>query len=201
MNAAPGTSPPVDGALRSQRSLSQTYTNMAITQTGRMPSSLLCSLCLLVLGINASTLRVHPEQRYVRPQNRGFFTIEASEDFPDGDGGGAVAPALPLADRSASEGGSDSGTRPRYRSRRSTGDSATPKVYGQVRWCIPLTRFASAPASLHHLQPALAARDVLEKIAQAIRLFSKSHHFSHLVLKWLCVVSLSCGEERAQSGR
>ncbi|XP_039986583.1 sortilin-related receptor isoform X1 [Xiphias gladius] len=108
---------------------------MAITQTGRMPSSLRCSLYILVLGvagINPSTLRLHPEQRYMLPQNRGFCTIEASEDFPDGDGGGAAAPALPLADRSGSEGGSDSGTYPQHRRRRSTGESTMPKVYGQA---------------------------------------------------------------------
>lgn len=67
------------------------------------------------------------------PQNRGFFTIDASEDLPAADGGGAEAPALPLAARGAAEGGSDSGAAPPHRSRRSTGVSAMPKVYGQVR--------------------------------------------------------------------
>ncbi|XP_069003442.1 sortilin-related receptor isoform X1 [Embiotoca jacksoni] len=107
---------------------------MAISRAGRMLSSLRCTLYLLVLGVagvNPSTLRLHPEQRYMLPQNRGFFTIEASEDLAGGDGGGAAAPALPLAARSAAEGGSDSGAYPQHRSRRSTGESM-PKVYGQA---------------------------------------------------------------------
>lgn len=108
---------------------------MAISQAGKMQPSLRCSLYLLVLwvsGINSSTLRLHPEQRYMLPQNRGFLTIEANEDLPDGDGGGAAAPALPLAARSVAEGGSDSGAFPQHRSRRSAGESTMPKVYGQV---------------------------------------------------------------------
>lgn len=66
------------------------------------------------------------------PQNRGYFTIDASEDLLDGDGGGAAAPALRLAARSAAEGGRDSGALPLHRSRRSAGESTMPKVYGQV---------------------------------------------------------------------
>lgn len=100
-----------------------------------MQCSLRWSLYLLVLwvaGINSSTLRLHTEQHYILPQNRGFFTIEANEDLPDRDGGGAAAPTLLLAGRSAAEGGSDSGAFPQHRSRRSPGESAMPKVYGQV---------------------------------------------------------------------
>lgn len=66
------------------------------------------------------------------PQNRGFFTIEANKDLQDGDGGGAAAPALPLAAGSAAEGGSDSGAHPLHRRRRGAGESTMPKVYGQV---------------------------------------------------------------------
>lgn len=108
---------------------------MAISQAGKMQSSALCALYLLVLwvvGINSSTLRLQPQQRYILPQNRGFSTIEAYEDLADGDGGGAAAPALPLAARSAAEGGWDSGAYPQHRSRRSTGEPAMPNVYGQV---------------------------------------------------------------------
>ena len=108
---------------------------MAISQAGEMQSSLRWSLYLLffsVAGINSSTLRVHPEQRHTLPQDRGFFTIEANEDLPGGDGAGAAAPALPLAARSAAEGGSDSGAYPQHRSRRSPGESTMPRVYGQV---------------------------------------------------------------------
>lgn len=108
---------------------------MAISQAGEMQPSLRCSLYLLVLwvaGINSSTLRLHPEPRYILPQNRGFFTLEANEDLPAGDGGGAAAPALPLAARSVAESGSDSGAYLQHRSRRSTGESPMPKVYGQV---------------------------------------------------------------------
>ncbi len=100
-----------------------------------MQSSLRFSLYLFVLwvaGINSSALRDHSVQRFMLPQNRGFFTIEANEDLADGGGGGAAAPALPVAAHSAAEGGSDSGAYPRHRNRRSTGESAMPKVYGQV---------------------------------------------------------------------
>lgn len=105
-----------------------------------MQPSLRFSFYLIVLwvaGINASTLRLHREQRYMLPQNRGFFTIEANEDLPDGDGGGAPAPALPLAARRAAGGGSDSGAHPLHRRRRSSGESATPNVYGQVMSPVP----------------------------------------------------------------
>uniref|UniRef100_A0A3P8V3B2 Sortilin-related receptor n=1 Tax=Cynoglossus semilaevis TaxID=244447 RepID=A0A3P8V3B2_CYNSE len=94
---------------------------MAISQAVRMQSSLRCALYLVVLafgGINSSTLRSHLEQRFMPPQNRG--------------GGGAAAPALPLADRSTPKGGSISGTNPQHRSRRSSGESAMPRVYGQA---------------------------------------------------------------------
>ncbi|KAM7413680.1 hypothetical protein PAMA_020860 [Pampus argenteus] len=100
-----------------------------------MQTSLRCSFYLYVLwvaGINASTLRLHPEQRYMLPQNRGYFTIDANEDLPDGDGGGAAAPGLRLAAHSAGKGGWDSGALPLHRSRRSAGESTMPKVYGQA---------------------------------------------------------------------
>lgn len=60
------------------------------------------------------------------PQNRGFLTIEATEDLAEGDGGGAAAA---LAARSAAESASDY---PQHRPRRSVGESTMPKVYGQV---------------------------------------------------------------------
>lgn len=119
-------------------STSQTYTNMAISRPGAMRSSLRCSLCLMVLwvaGTNSSTLRLHPAQRYMLPQNRGFFTIEASGDLAAGDGAGAAASALPVAARRAANSGSDSGAERRHRTRRSSGDSTMPKVYGQVMEC------------------------------------------------------------------
>ncbi|KAF0030311.1 hypothetical protein F2P81_017042 [Scophthalmus maximus] len=59
------------------------------------------------------------------PQSRGFRTIEANADA-------AAAPPLPAADRGASAGGSDAGTHPQHRSRRSAGEPAAPKVYGQA---------------------------------------------------------------------
>lgn len=113
----------------------KTYTNMALSRAGEMLSSLRCLLYLLVLsvaGINSSTLRLHPEQRYMLPQNRGFFTIEASEALLHGDGGGSAARALHLPARSGIEGGSVSSVYPQHRSRRSAGKPAMPKVYGQV---------------------------------------------------------------------
>lgn len=98
------------------------------------------------------------------PQNSGFFTIEANEDLPWGDGGGAAAPALPLAAHSIAEGGLDSGALPLQRSRRSAGESTMPKVYGQVMWSISLI-----PLSLlflnteHHLSVPLAAPGKIRK--------------------------------------
>ncbi|XP_039862395.1 sortilin-related receptor isoform X1 [Simochromis diagramma] len=108
---------------------------MALSRAGEMLSSLRCLLYLLVLsvaGINSSTLRLHPEQRYMLPQNRGFFTIEASEASLHGDGGGSAARALHLPARSRIEGGSVSSVYPQHRSRRSAGKPAMPKVYGQA---------------------------------------------------------------------
>lgn len=66
------------------------------------------------------------------PQNRGFFTVNANKDLTDGDGGGAAAPELRLPARSATEDGLHSGGYPQHRHRRSTAESAMPKVYGQV---------------------------------------------------------------------
>ena len=123
---------------------SQTYTNMAITQAGKMLSSLRCSLYLLVLGvsgIHSSTLHLHPEQRYMLPQNRGFFTMEANKDLTDGDGGGAAAPGLPLAGSGAAQRTSGSGAHLEHRRRRSTGELAMPKVYGQVMFYITMPLF------------------------------------------------------------
>lgn len=106
---------------------------MAISQAGKMQSCLrLCLLVLSVAGLNSSTLHIHSEQRYMLPQNRGFFTIDANVDLADGDGGGAAAPALRLAARGVTEGTLDSGAFPHHRSRRSTGESTMPKVYSQA---------------------------------------------------------------------
>lgn len=116
----------------------QTYTNMAMPRPGAMQSSQRWSLYLLILwvaGTDSSTLRLHPGQRdHTLPQNLGFFTIEANDGTGAGDGGGgaAEAPALPLAARSVAESGSQPGLEPHDRIRRSSGNSAMPKVYGQV---------------------------------------------------------------------
>lgn len=147
---------------------------MAISQASKMQSSLRCSFYLFVLwvaGINSSTLRLHPEQRYMLPQNRGFFTVEANEDLADGGGGGAAAPALPLAAHSAAEGGSDYGAHPQHRSRRSTGESTLPKVYGQVKKCISaLTTLLSQLRMLCiTLDLPLAGKDVLKKLRKPQR--------------------------------
>lgn len=104
-----------------------------MSQAAGMQPSLRSSIWLIVLwlaGINSSTLRLHPG--YTLPQNTGFFTIEANEDLAAGDGAGSAAPVQPLAGRGGAEGGWKSGFSPLHRSRRSSGDSATPKVYGQV---------------------------------------------------------------------
>lgn len=112
---------------------------MAMPRPGAMQSFPWCSLYLLLLwvaGTDSSTLRLHPRLRdYTLPQNVGFFTIVATvgTGAEDGDGGGAAAAAgLPLAAHSATENGSQSGSEPHDRIRRSSGDLAMPKVYGQV---------------------------------------------------------------------
>ena len=122
---------------------------MAMSQAAEMQPSLRRSLAFLLLclaAVQASTLHLRRgPHHHTLPQNRGFFTVDASEDLAAADGGGgggggggaaAGAPAPPLAAQDASQGGSDSGAAPPHRSRRSTGVSAMPKVYGQVRWRI-----------------------------------------------------------------
>lgn len=137
-------------------------------------------LVLRVAGAHSSTLRVHPSQSYSRSQNRGFFTVDAEEDLLDGGGGGAgaAAPRLPLGAASATGGGPGSGVYPQYRSRRSAGASAIPKVYGQV-----MSRSASVtlvPKNRNAVQKPrliLAAKAVFQQITQPL-LFSVHHLFS-----------------------
>ncbi|KAK7883186.1 hypothetical protein WMY93_029360 [Mugilogobius chulae] len=106
---------------------------MAKSQADKMQSCLrICLLVLSFIGLSASTLYFHQEQRNMRPQNRGIYTINANVDLSDGDGGGASAPALLLAARSVTKGGSGSSGLPQHRARRSVGDSTMPKVYGKV---------------------------------------------------------------------
>lgn len=152
---------------------------MAISRAGEMRFALRCTFYLVVLwvaGTNSSTLRFHPEQRYMLPQNRGFFTVKANEDLPAGDGGGTAASALPLAARSAAGSGSDSGGNLQHRSRRSTGESTMPKVYGQVMYCISFGTGLMHVNTIHHPRLPLAGKDVLEDIMQAPGCF-----LSHLI--------------------
>lgn len=134
-----------------------------------MPSSPRHSFYLIVLwiaGIHSSTLRLHPEQRFMLPQYRGYFTIDANEDLTDADGGGgAAAAAMLLAAHGRTKGGSDSGVLPQHRSRRSSGDSTMPKVYGQVTSCRLSLHRASVETSCMtfncHLLEAIIARLML----------------------------------------
>lgn len=154
---------------------------MAISRAGEMRFSLRCTFYLVVLwvaGTNSSTLRLHPEQRYMLPQNRGFFTVKANEDLPAGDGGGTAAPALPLAARSAAGSGSDSNLQ--HRSRRSAGESTMPKVYGQVMYCVSFGAGLVPMNTVHHPRLPLADKDVLEDIMQAPGCF-----LSHLIFDTL----------------
>ncbi|XP_077396383.1 sortilin-related receptor [Festucalex cinctus] len=108
---------------------------MALPQAGRMLCPLQRSLYIIILwlvGIHSSTLHLHNEERFILPQHRGYYTVDANKDLPDADGGGNAAPALRLADLGAAEGGSDYGALPAKRTRRSTSESTMPKVYGQV---------------------------------------------------------------------
>lgn len=111
----------------------ETYTNMATTQTGKMLSSLQYALYLLFLcapGISSSTLRLHQDQHYMLPQDSGFYTINANKELVHGVV--AAAPKLRRAVRSAREDGVASGAYQQHRHRRSATESAVPKVYGQV---------------------------------------------------------------------
>lgn len=108
---------------------------MAIPAAAEMLSSprrLLCVLVLVLSGVRSSTLHLPPEQRHMLPQNTGFFTVASNEGLWVAGGGVAAAPALPLAAHSASPAASGSGAHPLHRSRRSSGTSVMPKVYGQV---------------------------------------------------------------------
>ncbi|XP_061637060.1 sortilin-related receptor isoform X1 [Phyllopteryx taeniolatus] len=108
---------------------------MALPQAVRMLCPLRRSLSIVILwlvGIHSSTLHLYNEEGYIAPQHRGYFTVDANKDLPDGDGGGNAAPALGLAAFGAAEGGSDHGAPPPKRSRRSTSESTMPKVYGQA---------------------------------------------------------------------
>ncbi|XP_029700330.1 sortilin-related receptor isoform X2 [Takifugu rubripes] len=118
---------PVEGALRFDPER-RTYTNMAVPRPAEAQPSLRSALCLLLLcvsGLRSSTLHLPPGPLRALPQDRGFFAVGASVDFAGGDGGA-------LAARAAAEGGSSSGASPQRRSRRSAGESAMPKVYGQA---------------------------------------------------------------------
>lgn len=87
---------------------------------GREERMLLALHALLIAAsaVNCVTLRAHWE-------NRGVFTVDANRDPAGGGGGGA---ALPVAAHGVvAEGGYTA-----RRSRRSSGVSAMPKVYGQV---------------------------------------------------------------------
>lgn len=146
-----------------------TYTNMAISQTGKMLSFCCASFYLLFLcvaGINSSTLRLYPEQRYMLPQNRGYFTLNANEGSLDEGGGGAAAAALRLAAGSVTEHGPDSGAFPQHRSRRSAGESALPKVYGQVKQCIPT--FLLLLTALSRCRLPFAAEDARRNYARQL---------------------------------
>ncbi|TNN01446.1 hypothetical protein fugu_010828 [Takifugu bimaculatus] len=101
---------------------------MAVPRPAEAQPSLRSALCLLLLcvsGLRSSTLHLPPGPLRALPQDRGFFAVGASVDFAGGDGGA-------LAARAAAEGGSSSGASPQRRSRRSAGESAMPKVYGQA---------------------------------------------------------------------
>lgn len=118
---------------------------MALPQAGRMLCPLRRSLYIIILwfvGIHSSTLYLHNEERFLPPQQRGYFTVDANKDLPDADGAGSEASALRLAPLGAGEGGSDDGALPPKRNRRSTSESSMPKVYGQVLRCIPLALVA-----------------------------------------------------------
>lgn len=139
----------VEGAPRSDPE-HQTYTNMAMPRLAAPQPSVRSALCLLLLlllcvsGVRSSTLHLRAGPARMLPQDRGFFTVEANADPAGGDGAASL-----LAARAAAEGGSDSGAYPPHRSRRSAGESAMPKVYGQVMRCLGESRrCASPPAAL-----------------------------------------------------
>ncbi|KAM6959084.1 sortilin-related receptor [Aplochiton taeniatus] len=105
---------------------------MATTQTVKMLSPFRCAIYLLFLCAPkpiCSTLRLHRDQRYTRPQERGFSTIEARGDSVYG--ADTEAPKLQGAARSARQGGLASGSY-LHRDRRSPAESPVPKVYGQA---------------------------------------------------------------------
>lgn len=110
------------------RSSAHTQTNMAARQKGKMRAVGRCAVYVLLWLVPCSlcsTLRLHRDHRFTLPQDRGFSLVSAFDELPE---------------RGAEQ---HSASQHRPRARRSTADSAVPKVYGRVRQVCLLIRARS----------------------------------------------------------
>ncbi|XP_029570089.1 sortilin-related receptor-like [Salmo trutta] len=115
--------------MSSSRYLNETYTNMATRQTVKMLSPLRFTIYLLFFfspGTFSSTLRLHRDQRFLLPQDRGFSTVNAKEEFIQGIGADAKRRAARSAREDIAPG------MYQHRNRRSAVEPPVPKVYGQA---------------------------------------------------------------------
>lgn len=102
---------------------SQTYTNMASGQTRKMLALSRCVIYLLILlipGSISSTLRLHHDQRFMLPQDRGFSLVRAHLEHAESR---VVRLEREVRDASAAH---------QHRARRNAAGSPVPKVYGRV---------------------------------------------------------------------
>ncbi|CAB1348796.1 unnamed protein product [Coregonus sp. 'balchen'] len=102
---------------------------MATRQTGKMLSPLRLTIYLLFFfapGTFSSTLRLHRDHRFLLPQDRGYSTVNANEEFIHGIGADAKRRAARNTREDRASG------MYQHRNRRSAVEPPVPKVYGQA---------------------------------------------------------------------
>ncbi|KAK6296810.1 hypothetical protein J4Q44_G00329520 [Coregonus suidteri] len=102
---------------------------MATRQTVKMLPPLRFTIYLLFFfapGTFSSTLRLHRDQRFLLPQDTGFSTVNANEEFIHGIGTDAKRRAVRSAREDRASG------MYQHRNRRSAVEPPVPKVYGQA---------------------------------------------------------------------
>ncbi|XP_035241564.1 sortilin-related receptor-like [Anguilla anguilla] len=104
-------------------------TNMATRRSFKMLSPLRFTVYLLISVVpesSSSTLRVHQNERFMLPQDRGFSWVSANE-IQLGANGEAITQTL-----RGESGGRTASAAHQHRSRRSAAESPLPKVYGKA---------------------------------------------------------------------
>lgn len=146
MGDVPPTLTPIATRMSSSRYLNETYTNMATRQTVKMLSPLRFTIYLLFFfspGTFSSTLRLHRDQRFLLPQDRGFSTVNAKEEFIHGIGADAKRRAARSAREDIAPG------MYQHRNRRSAVEPPVPKVYGQVMHYFSSSNYNSTESRSH----------------------------------------------------